>query len=110
MATIKIINLFSPNFEKNRRSNKYIKSIVLHYTGMQSERESLYRLCDSASKVSSHYLINKKGDIYKDDSLAIHKSSGSRQWTDTDVVPGESYCYSINAINYEYEDHQHPHQ
>ncbi len=41
-------------------------------------------------------------DIYKDDSLAIHKSSGSRQWTDTDVVPGESYCYSVNAINDEY--------
>jgi len=95
MATIKIINLFSPNFEKNRRSNKYIKSIVLHYTGMQSERESLYRLCDSASKVSSHYLINKKGKVYRlvyDHYIAWH--AGKSCW-------GENKNLNKNSIGIE---------
>jgi N-acetylmuramoyl-L-alanine amidase len=52
---------FSPNFDNKKRS---IKSIVIHYTGMQSERESIIRLCNPASKVSSHFLINRSGKIY----------------------------------------------
>lgn len=43
-------------------------------------------------------------DVYRDGSLVASKSSSSRQWTDTDVVPGTSYCYTVNAINDEYGD------
>jgi len=57
--------LFSPNFNKSKRSIASIKAIVIHYTGMQSERESIKRLCDPLSKVSCHYLINLNGKIYK---------------------------------------------
>ena len=32
---------------------------------MQSERESLKRLCDPRFKVSCHFLINRKGKIFK---------------------------------------------
>ena len=32
---------------------------------MQSERESLERLCNSSSEVSSHYFINEKGKIFQ---------------------------------------------
>ena len=35
-----IIFHFSPNFDKKKRLNKDIKFVILHYTGMQSERES----------------------------------------------------------------------
>jgi N-acetylmuramoyl-L-alanine amidase len=42
-----------------------IKIIVIHYTGMQSERESINRLCNSGSKVSSHFVINRNGKIYR---------------------------------------------
>ena len=48
---------------------------------MQSERESLARLCNSRSKVSSHYLINKNGKIYrlvKDNYIAWH--AGKSCW------------------------------
>ncbi len=62
---MKIINYYSPNFNKKERSHKSIKFIVLHYTGMQSERESIKRLTNSRSKVSSHYLITINGRIYK---------------------------------------------
>ena len=60
---MKIDSVYSPNFNKKKRSKNSIKIIVIHYTGMQSERESLARLCNSRSKVSSHYLINKNGKL-----------------------------------------------
>ena len=76
---IRIIN--SPNFDKKRRSNKSIKFLIIHYTGMQSERESIMRLCSSKSKVSSHFVINKKGKIYRlvqDNHIAWH--AGKSCW------------------------------
>ena len=39
--------------------------IVFHYTGMQSEVESLKKLCSFDSKVSCHYFINGLGNIAK---------------------------------------------
>ena len=71
----------SPNYDKTLRSNNLIKFIVIHYTGMQSERESLKRLVSPRSKVSSHYLINKKGKIYNlinDKRVAWH--AGKSCW------------------------------
>ena len=62
---MKINNIFSPNFNKKRRLNSSIKIIVIHYTGMQSERESIRRLCNPNSKVSSHFLINQKGKVFQ---------------------------------------------
>ena len=61
---MKFIKFFSPNYNKIIRSSNSIKFIVIHYTGMQSERESLKRLVNPKFKVSSHYLINEKGEIY----------------------------------------------
>tara|TARA_B100000029_G_scaffold102917_1_gene93412 strand:- start:168 stop:902 length:735 start_codon:yes stop_codon:yes gene_type:complete len=62
---MKIYNYFSPNFDKKIRSKRSVKVIVVHYTGMQSERESIKRLCNPKSKVSSHFLINRKGKVYR---------------------------------------------
>jgi N-acetylmuramoyl-L-alanine amidase len=78
---MKIDNFYSPNFDKKRRSSKSIKLIIIHYTGMQSERESIKRLCDPNSKVSSHFLINQKGKILrlvKDNKIAWH--AGKSSW------------------------------
>ena len=71
----------SPNFNKKKRSKSSIKIIVIHYTGMQSERESLLRLCNPKSKVSSHFVINKNGRIYRlvqDNRIAWH--AGKSCW------------------------------
>jgi N-acetylmuramoyl-L-alanine amidase len=78
---MKINEIYSPNYNKRERTKKLIKFIVIHYTGMQSERESLKKLCSIKSKVSSHYLINKKGKIYrlvKDKDIAWH--AGKSYW------------------------------
>ena len=60
----KIVDL-SPNTSKKIRSKKLIKFVIIHYTGMQSEIESMERLKNKLSKVSCHYLINikRKGDL-----------------------------------------------
>ena len=78
---MKIGNLYSPNFDKKNRSNKSIKLIIIHYTGMQSERESLLRLNNPKSKVSSHYVISQNGKIYRlvqDNKIAWH--AGKSCW------------------------------
>jgi len=62
---MKINNRYSPNFDKKKRSINSIKIIVIHYTGMQSERESLDKLSNPKSKVSSHFVINRNGKIYR---------------------------------------------
>ena len=71
---------FSPNFSKGRR-NKDIKFVIIHYTGMQSEIESIKRLKDPKFKLSSHYLINRKGDVIqmvKEKHIAWH--AGKSKW------------------------------
>ena len=48
---------------------------------MQSERESIKRLCNPLSKVSSHFVINKKGKIFRlveDNQIAWH--AGKSCW------------------------------
>ena len=78
---MEITKLYSPNFNHKRRSSKSITSIIIHYTGMQSERESLKRLTYSKSKVSCHYLINRKGKIFRlvdDQNIAWH--AGKSMW------------------------------
>ena len=60
---INVVN--SPNFDQRKRSSKSIKFLVIHYTGMQSERESIMRLCNPKYKVSSHFVINQNGKIYR---------------------------------------------
>ena len=62
---MKIESLYSQNFDRKKRSKKSIKIIVIHYTGMQSQRESVLRLCDPKFKVSSHFLINQNGKVFR---------------------------------------------
>ena len=60
---MKIILDVSPNYSKKRRLQRDIKFVIIHYTGMQSEIESLKRLKNPKYKVSCHYIINRKGVV-----------------------------------------------
>ena len=42
-----------------------INTLVLHYTGMQSAEAALDRLCDPEAKVSSHYLVEEDGAVWR---------------------------------------------
>ena len=81
MRTKKITINLSPNFSKKTRKIKDVKFVIIHYTGMQSEIESLKRLKSRVSKVSCHYLINRKGcitQLVKDENIAWH--AGKSKW------------------------------
>ena len=54
---------YSINFTPQKRSKKLIKFIIIHYTGMKKESDAIERLQNPKSKVSSHYLIKKNGEI-----------------------------------------------
>ncbi len=42
-----------------------ISLLILHYTGMESGKAALERLCDPEAKVSAHYLVEEDGRIFQ---------------------------------------------
>jgi len=52
----------SPNFDARPAG---VEFLVLHYTGMQSAAAAVERLCDLASKVSAHYVVDEDGTVYR---------------------------------------------
>ena len=78
---MRILSDFSANFSKKIRSKNDIKFVIIHYTGMQSEIESIKRLKNTQFQVSCHYLINRRGAIIqmvKDKNIAWH--AGESKW------------------------------
>ena len=61
--TNKISFNYSPNFNPIKRKLKDLRFIILHYTGMKNDKESIKRLTDIESSVSCHYYIDKNGKI-----------------------------------------------
>ena len=88
----------SPNFNRKKRPKNMIKFLIIHYTGMQSERESINRLCNPNSKVSCHYLINSSGKIYR---LVSEKNTswhaGKSKWQKYRNL--NSYSLGIELVN-----------
>src|SRR6056300_945162 len=54
---------YSLNFDLKKRKKEKIKFIIFHYTGMKKEKDAINKLISQNSKVSSHYLIKKNGEI-----------------------------------------------
>ena len=78
---MKITSNYSQNHSKKKRLKKDIKFVIIHYTGMQSEIESIKRLKDPQYKVSCHYLISRKGKIIqmvREKNIAWH--AGKSKW------------------------------
>ena len=60
---LKMATSYSPNFNLPKRVKNRIKFIIIHYTGMKKESVAIKRLQDPKSRVSSHYLIKRNGEI-----------------------------------------------
>ena len=103
---LKITNNYSPNFSLPKRTNKKIKYIVIHYTGMKNESEAIKRLCNKSKSVSAHYFIRNNGEIINlvpDLYEAWH--AGKSRWKNHKLLnknsigieihnPGHSYRYN----------------
>jgi N-acetylmuramoyl-L-alanine amidase len=57
-----VIEAPSPNFDTRRAPPDMI---VLHYTGMQTGEAALERLRDPKARVSSHYLVEEDGRVFR---------------------------------------------
>ena len=102
---LNLIRNYSINFDTPERNNKDINFVILHYTGMKSEIAAIKRLCNSKSKVSSHYFIKKNGEILNlipDNYIAWH--AGKSRWKKKNFLnknsigieiqnPGHSFNY-----------------
>lgn len=70
----------SPN-DSPRPDGVMVDTLVLHYTGMTSGKAALDRLCDPEAKVSSHYVVEEDGTVWRlvaEDRRAHH--AGISYW------------------------------
>ncbi|MBR0655697.1 N-acetylmuramoyl-L-alanine amidase [Roseomonas arctica] len=54
--------MVSPNHDARVGS---VRHLVLHYTGMRTGAEALARLCDPVARVSSHYVVEEDGCVFR---------------------------------------------
>ena len=95
---MKILANYSSNYSKKTRLKTNIKFVIIHYTGMQSEIESINRLKSSRNKVSCHYLINRRGAVTRmveDRKVAWH--AGKSKWKQ--YVNLNKYSLGIELVN-----------
>ncbi|MDA9619048.1 N-acetylmuramoyl-L-alanine amidase [Candidatus Pelagibacter bacterium] len=95
---MKITLDFSSNYSKKKRLKRDIKFVIIHYTGMQSEIESLKRLKDPKYKVSCHYIISRKGKVtqmVREEDIAWH--AGKSRWKKFKNL--NNYSIGIELIN-----------
>lgn len=85
----------SPNFGV-RECN--IDLLILHYTGMESAEAALERLCDPASGVSAHYLIDEDASCYQlvDEAARAHHAGVSSWGGEADI---NSCSIGIELVN-----------
>lgn len=97
---MQLIDAPSPNFDIRLAPPNMV---VLHYTGMESGRAALERLCDPEAKVSSHYLVEEDGRIFRmvpEERRAWH--SGVSFWKGRTDVNGASIGVEIVNPGHEF--------
>lgn len=85
----------SPNHDA-RPAGAPVDVLVLHYTGMETAAAALDRLCDPAARVSSHYLVEEDGTIWRlvDESrTAFH--AGVSSWRGHEALNARSIGIEI---------------
>lgn len=75
----------SPNFDARAGD---ITCLILHYTGLPTAEAAINHMCDPASKVAAHYLIDEAGQVF---SLV---DEGRRAWH-----AGVSYWRGARDLN-----------
>jgi len=94
---------YSPNFDIMKRSNKQIKYLIFHYTGMKNDNLAIKKLTSEKSKVSCHFYINKNGELIEivpESYIAWH--AGKSKW-------GKDNLLNKNSIGIEISNPGHEH-
>lgn len=97
---IRARDLPSPNHDERPQP---VDMLVLHYTGMRSGAEAIARLRDPAARVSSHYVVEEDGAIFRlvaEDRRAWH--AGLSQWRGQNLLNGRSIGIEIVNPGHEF--------
>ena len=85
----------SPN-QDDRPENQPVDMLILHYTGMQTGQAALDRLRDPDARVSSHYVIEEDGTVFRlvpETRRAFH--AGVSYWRGHTALNGRSIGIEI---------------
>jgi N-acetylmuramoyl-L-alanine amidase len=94
-VSLRVTEAPSPN-QDDRPDGMPVDMLVLHYTGMRSGAEALERLRDPAAKVSSHYLVEEDGRVFRlvpEHRRAAH--AGVSHWRGHAALNGRSVGIEI---------------
>ena len=101
---LKTLINYSPNLNNKKRLKKNIRFIIIHYTGMKSEKAAIDRLTNIQSEVSSHYFINKNGNItLLVPELYIAWHAGKSKWKDKSFLNKNSIGIEITNPGHRFE-------
>ncbi len=92
----RVIDRPSPNHDG--RDGAPVSILMIHYTGMPTGAEALARLCDPEARVSSHYLIEEDGTVFRlvpEELRAWHAGKGA--WRGIDNINARSV--GIELVN-----------
>lgn len=106
--TLRLVDHPSPNFDE-RNCRRPVDMVVLHYTGMPTAAAALQRMTDSQSKVSSHYMIDEDGTVYRlvsEDKRAWH--AGLAFWRGVRDVNARSIGIELVNPGHEFGYRQFP--
>lgn len=95
MSLLDVRELLSPN-QDNRPAGVPIDMLILHYTGMRTAGEAIDRLRDPIARVSSHYVVDEDGAIFRlvpEERRAFH--AGVSHWRGHSDLNGRSIGIEI---------------
>lgn len=95
VESLVVRDLPSPNHDE-RPEGTPVDMLILHYTGMKDARSALDRLRDPAAQVSSHYVVDEDGTVYRlvpEDRRAWH--AGVSHWRGHAALNGRSVGIEI---------------
>jgi len=103
-----IISYPSPNFDQRSRS---IDTVVIHYTDMLTPQAALERLSDPEARVSAHYLISERGEVFQlvqDKDRAWH--AGVSSWKGVERLNDNSLGIELANPGHSNEYQPFPHE
>jgi N-acetylmuramoyl-L-alanine amidase len=95
VSLVDIRELLSPN-QDDRPAGAPIDMLILHYTGMRTARDAIDRLRDPVARVSSHYVVDEDGAIFRlvpEERRAYH--AGVSHWRGHSELNGRSIGIEI---------------
>ena len=96
-SPLSIRDLPSPN-QDDRPDGMPVDMLILHYTDMESGAAAIARLRDPVAKVSSHYVVEEDGSIFRlvpEHRRAFH--AGISHWRGHDTLNGRSI--GVEVVN-----------